>query len=224
MFRGVRQRIWGKWVTEICKPINSKHVGEEANRLWLGTFSTALEAALAYDETASTVYGPDARLNFPQHHSIELVDSNGSSTSPVFDQKSPSGTYIDTLNGGDVAKVDGLEGNLDIVAGRSEGLERELEEVLKNSGLVEECNNYMLEDSMCMAMNTGADYNSCDTAEQGIMEKSEVESYKSCNELSCTNHCFGYLHNMIPNSNPMIPNGNPKYEQFSNLKSEVAPR
>ncbi|KAL1321800.1 hypothetical protein HN51_066690 [Arachis hypogaea] len=255
-FRGVRQRIWGKWVAEIRKPIHSKRVGEESNRLWLGTFSTALEAALAYDEAARTMYGPSARLNFPHHHGIELVSSNGSSSSTGFDQKSPSGTYIDTLNGGDAAKVDGLEGNLDMgleeqlkfsevnellemeceegilqgpfkyvkdeVAGGSEGLEGELEKVLKNSGIVEECNNYMLEDSMCMAVNIGADYNSCDATEQGIMGKSEVENYKSCNELSCTNHCFGYLHNMIPNSNPMIPNSNPKYEQFSNLKSEAS--
>ncbi|XLR42245.1 hypothetical protein HN51_020439 [Arachis hypogaea] len=235
-FRGVRQRISGKWVAEIRKPINSKSVGEEANKLWLGTFSTALEAALAYDEAARTMYGPGARLNFPQHHGIELVGSNGSSISPVFDQKSPSETDIDTLNGGDVAKVDGLEGNLDMgleeqlkfsevnellemeceggilqgpfkyvkdeVAGGSEGLEGELEEVLKNSGLVEECNNYMLEDSMCMATNTEADYNSCDATEQGIMGKSEVKNYKS-------------KHNL------MIPNRNLKYEQFSNLRSEA---
>ncbi|XP_020977110.1 dehydration-responsive element-binding protein 2A-like isoform X3 [Arachis ipaensis] len=167
-FRGVRQRIWGKWVAEIRKPIHSKRVGEESNRLWLGTFSTALEAALAYDEAARTMYGPSARLNFPHHHGIELVSSNGSSSSTGFDQKSPSGTYIDTLNGGDAAKVDGLEGNLDMgleeqlkfsevnellemeceegilqgpfkyvkdeVAGGSEGLEGELEKVLKNSG------------------------------------------------------------------------------------------
>ncbi|XLR62036.1 hypothetical protein S83_012708, partial [Arachis hypogaea] len=224
-FRGVRQKIWGKWVAEIREPINSKRVGEKANRLWLGTFSIALEAALTYDEVAKTMYGPGARLNFPHHYGIESVGSNGSSMSTGFNQKSPSGTYVDILNGGDVAKVDWLEENLDMsleekfsqanellemecergilqepfkyvkddVAGGSEGLEGELEDVLRNSGIVEECNNYMLEDSMCMATNIGADYNSCDRG----------------------NHYFGYLHNMIPNSNP-------KYEQFNNLKSEAA--
>lgn len=57
-YRGVRQRTWGKWVAEIRKP-------NGGSRLWLGTFNTALEAALAYDEAARAMYGPFARLNLP---------------------------------------------------------------------------------------------------------------------------------------------------------------
>ncbi|KAJ1376209.1 DNA-binding domain superfamily [Sesbania bispinosa] len=109
-FRGVRQRIWGKWVAEIREPINGKHVGEKANRLWLGTFSTAHEAALAYDEAAKAMYGPCARLNFPES-AVDSMGSNGSSSSGC-DKKSPNGCSDDTLNGGDLAKDEEMEGNL----------------------------------------------------------------------------------------------------------------
>ncbi|KAK7310936.1 hypothetical protein RJT34_08742 [Clitoria ternatea] len=58
-YKGVRQRTWGKWVAEIREP-------NRGARLWLGTFETSHEAALAYDAAARKLYGPDAKLNLPE--------------------------------------------------------------------------------------------------------------------------------------------------------------
>ncbi|KAF3622872.1 Ethylene-responsive transcription factor [Capsicum annuum] len=57
-YRGVRQRHWGSWVSEIRHP-------SLKTRIWLGTYETAEDAARAYDEAARLVCGPTARTNFP---------------------------------------------------------------------------------------------------------------------------------------------------------------
>ncbi|PWZ24210.1 Dehydration-responsive element-binding protein 2E [Zea mays] len=46
-------------VSELIREPNKR------TRLWLGSFATAEEAALAYDEVACRLYGPDAFLNLP---------------------------------------------------------------------------------------------------------------------------------------------------------------
>ncbi|KDP22828.1 hypothetical protein JCGZ_00415 [Jatropha curcas] len=78
-YRGVRQRIWGKWVAEIREPAGKG----PRNRHWLGTFETAVEAAQAYDNAAKTMYGSNAVLNFPDYSSeissskLNLLDCSG---------------------------------------------------------------------------------------------------------------------------------------------------
>uniref|UniRef100_A0ACD5UF67 Uncharacterized protein n=1 Tax=Avena sativa TaxID=4498 RepID=A0ACD5UF67_AVESA len=57
-YRGVRQRHWGSWGSEIRHPLLK-------TRIWLGTYGTAEDAARAYDEAARLMSGPDARTNFP---------------------------------------------------------------------------------------------------------------------------------------------------------------
>ncbi|KAF2283060.1 hypothetical protein GH714_043732 [Hevea brasiliensis] len=83
-FRGVRQRHWGSWVSEIRHPLLKR-------RVWLGTFETAEEAARAYDEAAVLICGRNAKTNFP------VTDQQGNDKCSLSSSPAPSTTTTASL-------------------------------------------------------------------------------------------------------------------------------
>ncbi|KAL5550735.1 hypothetical protein UlMin_000911 [Ulmus minor] len=142
-YRGVRQRTWGKWVAEIREPVSRIGDSSKGSRLWLGTFSTAIKAALAYDEAAKAMYGPVAVLNFPEELANESIETSSVGNGKVGELNENNTSFLqysDCSEAGEVREAQGKPEGLDVTCRGRKQTGREFLDCLES-----DCCNRLME-------------------------------------------------------------------------------